>query len=112
MIDERIRAGDLDLLGEQPLMDFVQARRWFGSKSEEVTHANVVDAAVLRSEVPMLVAAIAEIRFQPGTHELYQLLLGFRPADEGWRRRWSRTRTGRAPTTRSPTPSLRGSSSS
>ena len=26
----------------------------------------------------------AEIRFAPGTHQLYQLLLGYRPADEGW----------------------------
>ncbi len=37
-----------------------------------------------RSEPPMLAAAVAEIRFQPGTHELYQLLLGFRPQAEGW----------------------------
>ncbi len=84
MIGERIRAGDLDLLGERRLIDFVQGRRWFGQKTEEVTHANVVDTAVLRREIPMLVAAITEIRFQPGTHELYQLLLGFRPEHDGW----------------------------
>ena len=70
--------GDLDLLGEQRLLEFVESRRWFGQKNEEVTHAHVLDTATLRREPPMLAAAIAEIRFQPGTHELYQLLLGFR----------------------------------
>ena len=84
MIAERIRAGDLDLLGEQLLIEFVQSRRWFGQKAAEVTHAHVLDAATLRPEPPLLVAAIAEIRFQPGTHELYQLLLGFRPEHEAW----------------------------
>ena len=84
MIAERIRAGDLDLLGEERLVDFIRAQRWFGSKSEDVTRAHVLDAATLRSEPPMLAAAVAEIRFQPGTHELYQLLLGFRPQSEGW----------------------------
>jgi trehalose synthase-fused probable maltokinase len=73
--------GDLDLLGERRLLDFVESARWFGQKNEEVTHAHVLDTATLRREPPMLAAAIAEIRFQPGTHELYQLLLGFR---EDW----------------------------
>jgi trehalose synthase-fused probable maltokinase len=84
VIAERIRAGDLDLLGEERLIEFVRAQRWFGSKSEDVAHAHVLDAATLRSEPPLLVAGVAEIRFQPGTHELYQLLLGFRPQAEGW----------------------------
>jgi maltokinase len=79
VIGARIRAGDLDLLGERRLIDFIVSRRWFGQKAEEVTHAHVLDAATLRDEPPLLAAAIAEIRFQPGTHELYQLLLGFRP---------------------------------
>lgn len=70
--------GDLDLLGERRLLDFVESRRWFGQKNEEVTHAHVLDTATLRND-PLLALAIAEIRFQPGTHELYQLLLGFRP---------------------------------
>jgi maltokinase len=78
VIAARIRARDLDLLGERRLLDFVESRRWFGHKNEEVTHAHVLDAATLRAEPPLLAAAIAEIRFQPGTHELYQLLLGFR----------------------------------
>ncbi len=84
MISERIRAGDLELLGEERLIEFVRGQRWFGSKSEDIAHAHVLDAATLRAEPPMLAAAVAEIRFQPGTHELYQLLLGFRPQAEGW----------------------------
>jgi predicted trehalose synthase len=84
VIGERIRAGDLDLLNEERLIDFVRNQRWFGSKSEEVTAAHVLDAAMLRGEPPMFASAVAEIRFQPGTHELYQLLLGFRPDSEGW----------------------------
>jgi len=84
VIGERIRAGDLDLLNEERLIDFVRNQRWFGSKSEDIVAAHVLDAAMLRGEPPMFASAVAEIRFQPGTHELYQLLLGFRPDSEGW----------------------------
>jgi maltokinase len=62
----------------------VQAQRWFGAKAQDVTHARVLNAAVLRTQEPLLVSAVAEIRFHAGTHELYQLLLGFRPAADGW----------------------------
>jgi maltokinase len=51
---------------------------------EEVVHARVLDAALLRSQPPVFAAAIAEIRFSPGTHQLYQLLLGYRPQEDGW----------------------------
>jgi maltokinase len=82
--DERILAGDLSFLDEQALTAHVAAQRWFGAKTQEVTHARVLNAAVLRTQVPLLVSAVAEIRFHAGTHELYQLLLGFRSAAEGW----------------------------
>jgi maltokinase len=84
VIDDRIRAGDLDLLDEERLIEFVRPQRWFGSKSEEIIHAHVLDASTLRTDSPLLVAALAEVRFQPGTHELYQLLLGFRSVGEEW----------------------------
>ena len=84
MIGDRIRAGDLDLLAEERLIEFIRPQRWFGAKSEEVIHAHVLDAATLRETAPLLVAALAEVRFQPGTHELYQLLLGFRSVGEEW----------------------------
>ena len=70
------------VLDEQTLIEFVRTRRWFGAKAQEVTHARVLDGAVLRDEPPLLVHALAEIRFHTGPHELYQLLLGVRAAGE------------------------------
>ena len=75
---------ELDLLDEETLRDFIGSRRWFGSKAREIAHAHVVDSTVVRTEVPRLVCAVAEVRFHPGTHELYQLLLGSRPSGDGW----------------------------
>jgi maltokinase len=83
VIEERLRAGDLDFIEEEALLDYIRSRRWFGSKAEEVTHASVLASSLLREEPPLLAAALVEIRFQAGTHDLYQLLLGFRPAEEG-----------------------------
>jgi trehalose synthase-fused probable maltokinase len=71
-------------IDERTLIDFVEGRRWFGAKAEEVVHAKLLDVAVLRSQPPVFAIAIAEIRFAPGTHQLYQVLLGYRPAEEGW----------------------------
>jgi predicted trehalose synthase len=60
------------------------AQRWFGSKSREVSHIEVVLAVPLRTEIPLLVVALIEARFGEGTHETYQVPLGLRPAGEGW----------------------------
>ncbi|HEV8603554.1 MAG TPA: phosphotransferase [Gaiellaceae bacterium] len=84
MIEERVRARDLGFLEERALTDFVRRQRWFGSKAHEITHARTVDAAVLRTEPPLMVSALVEIRFREGTHELYQVLLGFRPSNDDW----------------------------
>jgi maltokinase len=71
-------------IDERLLIDYVESRRWFGAKAEEVVAASVLDVAVLRRQPPVLAVAIAEIRFAPGTHQLYQLLLGYRPAEDEW----------------------------
>ena len=71
-------------IDERTLIDFVEGRRWFGAKAEEVVHARLLDVALLRSQPPEFAAAIAEIRFAPGTHQLYQVLLGYRPSDDSW----------------------------
>jgi maltokinase len=63
---------------EDALRAFVLAQRWFGAKSREIAHFQVVAAPVVRTEEPLLALAIVEIRFHPGTHELYQVPLGFR----------------------------------
>ena len=83
MIAERIAAGDLQLVEEERLRAFIQGRRWYGSKTQEISSAHIVDGAVVRTESPLLVVAVAEVRFHEGTHDLYQLLFGLRPAGEG-----------------------------
>ena len=82
MIAEQVLAGEV--VWERSLIDFVRSRRWFGSKAEDVAHARILDGVVVRSQPPLLVAAVAEVRFQTGTHHLYQLLLGLRPHEDGW----------------------------
>ena len=79
MTEQQIHRGDLAALGEEELTAFVESRRWFGSKAQDVAGVRVLDSAVLRTQPPLLVAALAEVRFGAGTHELYQLLLGVRP---------------------------------
>jgi trehalose synthase-fused probable maltokinase len=83
-VAERVAAGDLSFIGEEPLHAWVVEQRWFASKSREVASLNVLEAVSLRGESPMLVLALVEARFPAGTHELYQLPLGLRPAEEGW----------------------------
>jgi maltokinase len=80
----RAAGGDLGFLDEQALADFVVRQRWFGAKSREVVHAGVLAALVVRRDAPMLVIALVEVRFQPGTHDVYQMPLGLRPASDGW----------------------------
>ena len=67
---------ELRLPGEDDLRDFVVAQRWFGSKSREVAHFRVLETIPL-TEQPLGIAVL-EVEFLPGTHELYQLLVGVR----------------------------------
>ena len=78
---------DLSWLPEQELHEWMIGQRWFGSKRQEVTHLNVVEAVPLRSESPLLVLALMEAVFPAGTHETYQVPLGLRPEQEGWSER-------------------------
>jgi len=66
------------IVDEHALIDFITSQRWFGSKTRVVTHATVIDRAVLRDADPVLELQIVETRFDTGTHETYQLL-----ADDG-----------------------------
>jgi maltokinase len=56
------------------MIDFVSGQRWFGSKSKTVGHATVIDRATLREDDPALELELVELRFDTGTHEMYQLL--------------------------------------
>jgi trehalose synthase-fused probable maltokinase len=59
---------------EKRLIDFITSRRWFASKTREVTHAHVLDSASLHEGEPELQIQIVEVVFDTGTHETYQLL--------------------------------------
>jgi maltokinase len=83
-VPSAVAAGDLSFLGEAELTGWVTSQRWFASKAREVAHLNVVEAFPLRTDAPLLVAALVEARFHPGTHETYQVPLGLRPAADGW----------------------------
>jgi maltokinase-like protein len=72
-------------IDERALAEHIVGQRWYASKTRDVANVRIVDEVPLRmAEPPLLSVALAEVRFHPGTHETYQLLLGARPADEGW----------------------------
>ena len=58
-----------------PLEDWVIRQRWFASKARELASVNVLERVQLSADPP-LELQLVEARFQAGTHELYQLLLG------------------------------------
>ena len=47
---------------------------------------DTVELAEAAGDDPGLVLALAEARFPAGTHDVYQLVLGVRPAEQGWER--------------------------
>jgi predicted trehalose synthase len=73
-----------DALPDDTFRDWLVEQRWFASKTQDVASLNVLERVPLRSEAPLLELALVEARFPFGTHELYQVPLGARPADEGW----------------------------
>jgi maltokinase len=79
-----IAGGDLSFFDVEALSDWVQGQRWYASKSRAVAGVELVETVVLRDEPPLLFLALLQTRFATGTHELYQLALGMRPADENW----------------------------
>jgi maltokinase len=74
----------LEPLPEQELREWFVPQRWFGSKASEVAQLNVLEAFTLREDSPQLVLGLFEARFPQGTHEVYQVPIGIRPASEGW----------------------------
>ena len=63
---------------EEALREWILGQRWFGAKSREISHVNVIGAPVISEREPMLALAVVEIRFHAGTHELYHVPVGFR----------------------------------
>jgi trehalose synthase-fused probable maltokinase len=62
----------------EALRQWLEAQRWYASKSRHVTGIEIVESVVL-AEAPTLFLALVQARFATGQHELYQLPLGLRP---------------------------------
>jgi trehalose synthase-fused probable maltokinase len=77
---------DLDFLDMDRLQEWAVEQRWFASKSRQVSGFEVLQAVVLREDDPRLVLALVSAKFPSGTHDLYQLPLALRRAEEGWDR--------------------------
>lgn len=75
-----LAAGDTSVVGDDELLAFITGRRWFGAKSREVAHARLVELVPLPGEGSPLAIGLVEVRYQTGTHDVYQLPLGVRPA--------------------------------
>jgi maltokinase len=73
-------------VSDEVLADWISSQRWFGAKARDVAQFNVLDVVILREETPALALTIVEARFGAGTHELYHVPIGVRPADAKWQR--------------------------
>jgi maltokinase len=78
--------GDLSFLDQDALQEWVVGQRWFGAKGRAVSALEVLQGVPLRADEPLLVLALIAARYPAGTHDLYQLPIGIRHADEGWDR--------------------------
>ena len=68
-------------MDEQILIEYVTQQRWYGSKSRAVVHAQVLDSVVLRTTEPQFALALVELRYEAGTHDIYQLLYALRDGE-------------------------------
>jgi predicted trehalose synthase len=57
------------------LIEYVTRQRWYGAKSRTVSHSEVLDTVTIRQANPQLSLALVEMRFDTGTHDVYQLLV-------------------------------------
>jgi maltokinase len=64
---------------ETALIEYVTRQRWYGAKSRNVSHSEVLDTVVIRQAEPQLSLALVEMRFDTGAHEIYQLLFSGDP---------------------------------
>ncbi len=70
------------MIDETALGDWILKQRWFASKAREVASFHVLELVTIEGD-PELAIALVEVRFHPGTHELYQVPLGLRDAWDG-----------------------------
>jgi trehalose synthase-fused probable maltokinase len=63
---------------ERDVIDHIVQQRWYGGKSRDVAHAQLVESAVLRTAEPQFALALVELRYDTGAHDIYQLLYALR----------------------------------
>jgi len=59
----------------EELLEHVVGQRWSGANDREPVGLTVLDHGLLRAEKPVLVDALVELRYGPGTHDVFQLIL-------------------------------------
>ncbi|HKB93883.1 MAG TPA: phosphotransferase [Gaiellaceae bacterium] len=59
---------------EHTLIEYLTQQRWYGAKSRDIAHAQVVDKVSLRSTEPQLGLALTEICYDTGAHDIYQVM--------------------------------------
>jgi maltokinase len=67
----------------EELAEWLVERRWFGSKSRELSQVGVIDTPLLDPEEPQLRIALVEVHFGTGTHEIYQVPIVVEPDSAG-----------------------------
>jgi maltokinase len=55
------------------LIENVTQQRWYGAKSQTVSHADVLDSVVIRSVEPELTLDLVGLTYDTGAHDIYQL---------------------------------------
>jgi maltokinase len=64
---------ETDGLDLEELAEWLVERRWFGSKTRELTQVGVIDMPLLDPGPPPLRIALVEVTFGTGAHEIYQV---------------------------------------
>jgi maltokinase len=64
---------DIAEIDLEELAEWLVERRWFGSKTRELTQVGVVDMPLLDPGPPQLRIALVEATFGTGAHEIYQV---------------------------------------
>src|SRR5271169_6724573 len=81
-LDAMIAGDPASAIPIDELAEWALAQRWFGSKSRDFGDFNVLDVVVLDAGPPLLAVMLLEARLLAGTHELYQLPIVTRSADD------------------------------
>jgi len=81
-LDARIRSEGASAIPGEEIAAWVVDQRWFGAKSKEFAQFNVLDVVVLDTRPPLLALALIEARLHSGTHDLYQLPIVTRAAED------------------------------